>query len=217
MFISLIQVSQSSNRQILEFGCGFGYSDSVPSTMQEALFVLHLQGWGLCSSLCGGGESSVINWIKSQSHQWKKNGKEKEREIKSFSILFHSLSAFQNFHSGDLPSFKRTSPRYLLYETFSGLSLFKQFLIYLKNLHILGTWHSVLILFFMLSANTKLWLHGKNPPLPHHPPKKSLSNLEESNCAWEILLLPFFSLPSLDKFNLDVILPLPNAGWSPFC
>lgn len=52
---------------------------------------------------------------------------------------------------------------------------------------------------------------------PTTPQKIPSQNLEESNCAWEMLLLPFFSLPSLDKFNLDVILPLPNAGWSPFC
>lgn len=81
----------------------------------------------------------------------------------------------------------------------------------------LETFHSVLYIIPWCSQQIRYDCMEKTYHSPTTQKKNPSQNLEEGNCAWGMLLLPFFSLPSLEIFNLDAILPLPTAGWSPFC
>lgn len=166
--------------------------------------------WRMCMCVWWWGNYKALSSIKLNVNPInRKKGKEKEKEIRSFSILSYILSSFQNFFSGDLPSFKgRNFLRYLILWEFFRLIIIQTISHLVKQLHILETWHSVLYIIPWCSCKYKVMTVWKKNHHPTTPWKNPSQNMKESNCAWEMLLLPFFSLPSLDKFNLDMILPL---------
>lgn len=115
----------------------------------------------------------------------KKNGKEKEKEIKMFPFFFHILPAFQNFHNGDLLSFGRRNFlrhlilwdcfRFVIIQTISHL---------VKQLHILETWHSVLHIIPWCPQKIQSYdcmeKKKKNtipPPPPQKNPSQNLENI----------------------------------------